>query len=85
MQKLELLDWPQLGIGAYLAVADTPLFTTGHLAVYELAFEDDAINVKRRGMDLGRFRHVAIKGARLYVFDVERRCLKASSYTQFPA
>ncbi|MFM0395091.1 hypothetical protein [Paraburkholderia phytofirmans] len=66
MQKLELLDWPQKALGFYVAVDDTPLFMVGDVAVYELAFEEQAINIERRGVHLGRFRHVATKGGRLH-------------------
>ncbi|WP_454875536.1 hypothetical protein [Paraburkholderia xenovorans] len=78
MQKLELLDWPQKALGFYVAVDDTPLFMVGDVAVYELAFEEQAINIERRGVHLGRFRHVATKGGRLHVFDFERRRLRVS-------
>ncbi|SFT50378.1 hypothetical protein SAMN05192563_1001521 [Paraburkholderia aspalathi] len=55
MQKPELLDWPQNVLGFYVAVGDTPLFTIGDVAVYELVFEEQAINIESRGVHLRRF------------------------------
>ncbi|AWV05624.1 hypothetical protein DM992_41025 (plasmid) [Burkholderia sp. JP2-270] len=77
MQDIELLDWQhRLPFGYTLTVADEPTFTSGSFSVYELLSQFQDIEVKQRGMSLGRYRHVALRGERAYVYDFEGERLR---------
>jgi hypothetical protein len=79
MQDIELLDWQhRLPFGYTLTVADVATFTSGGLSVYELLSQFQDIELKHRGMSLGRFRHVALRGERAYVYDFDGNRLRGS-------
>lgn len=79
MQYIELLDWRhRLSFDYTLTVADVPTFTSGGFSVYELLSNFQDIELKQRGMSLGRFRHVALRGERAYVYDFDGNRLRGS-------
>lgn len=75
MQYLELLRWPYAG---GLTINDEPLLTVSDLRIYELISHFEHIDVRANGKFIARYKHLALQGNCVFVYDFAAKECKGS-------
>lgn len=66
MKYIEIINWHLTGS---LTVGDDPIQHTGALRVYELISNYEYIDKRVNGIYKGRYKHVAVNGDELFIYD----------------
>ncbi|MBB3825081.1 MULTISPECIES: hypothetical protein [Xanthomonas] len=70
MKYVEMSNWPHAGT---LTVGDDPVEVVNGLRVYELISAYEHIDKRANGVFVGRYKHVAVNGRELFIFDMASR------------
>jgi hypothetical protein len=74
VKKIELMQ----PLGFLLTVDDAPLFREGNLSIYKLTSDFQDIKLTMGDRVIATYKHIALGGGRVFVYDMENRECRGS-------
>jgi hypothetical protein len=82
MKSVQLVNYPLVG---ELSIGDVPVFDDGRFRVYFLVSKYEDIRVKIGHLTAGPFKHVAVDGTQIYIYDDKAQRIVGGSLGQYEA